>query len=142
MSNPKQNALTIGQVAERSGLNTSAIRYYERVGLLAPPARASKRRVYTESVLEALALIRLAQDAGFTVAETRMLMHGFDGATPASERWRKLTREKLVEVAARIERAERMRALLERLARCRCQTLDECVRSRKAAVAAAGILTA
>jgi MerR family redox-sensitive transcriptional activator SoxR len=92
--------------------------------------RANGRRVFDEAVFESLALIRLAQEAGFTVSEVRRLLSGFDRATPASARWRSLAERKLDEVNARIERAERMRELLERLLRCRCDTLGQCVRGR------------
>jgi DNA-binding transcriptional MerR regulator len=129
--------LTIGQVASRSGRASSAIRYYERAGLLRPPRRARGRRIYDEDVFERLALIFLAQDAGFTIVETRVLLHGFDPAATASERWRTLGKAKIAELTQRIERAEQMRGLLERLMRCRCLTLDECARFRKAAVAKA-----
>jgi len=133
----KRTGLTIGEVAERADRAPSAIRYYERAGLLRPPRRESGRRIYDEDVFETLALIDLAQDAGFTVAETRALMHGFDRATPASQRWRTLAEQKLDEIVRHIERAEQMRALLQRLTRCQCHTLGECVRSRKAAMLAA-----
>jgi MerR family transcriptional regulator, redox-sensitive transcriptional activator SoxR len=126
--------LTIGDVAARAGLRPSAIRYYERAGLLTPPNRAAGRRVYDESVFELLALIKLAQDAGFTVAETRMVMHGFERATPPSQRWRSMAQQKLDEIAVRLERAERMRDVLQRLMRCECRTLGECARSRRAAM--------
>jgi MerR family redox-sensitive transcriptional activator SoxR len=139
MSN--HSGLSIGEVAERAGVATSAIRYYERVGLLRAPSRESGRRVYDEEVFESLALIALARDAGFSVAETNALMHGFDRATPAGPRWRALAGRKLEEIAERIERAERMRVLIERLMRCQCHTLGECVRSRKAAMAAAKLPT-
>jgi MerR family redox-sensitive transcriptional activator SoxR len=135
MSAPHE--LSIGEVAARAGLNTSALRYYERVGLLRAPRRFGGRRVYDEDVFESLALIQLAQDAGFTVAETRVLMHGFDRATPPSQRWRSLAETKLEEIAIRIARAERMRELLQRLMRCQCQNLGDCVRSRRAAMAVA-----
>ena len=126
--------LTIGEVARRTGLRTSALRYYESAGLLQPVRRANGRRVYDSGVFESLALIRLAQDAGFTVSEVRRLLSGFDRATPASARWRSLAERKLVEVNARIQDAERMRDLLERLLRCRCDTLGECVRGRVASL--------
>jgi MerR family transcriptional regulator, redox-sensitive transcriptional activator SoxR len=127
----------IGEVAARAGVAASAVRYYERAGLLRAPKRVSGRRTYDETVFETLALIELAQSAGFTVAETKVLLHGFEGTTPASRRWRSLARTKLGEITQRIERAERMRDVLERLLRCQCDSLGQCVRSRKAAMALA-----
>jgi MerR family redox-sensitive transcriptional activator SoxR len=126
--------LTIGDVAARAGLSPSTMRYYEKVGLLAPPRRAAGRRVYDENVFDSLALINLAHDAGFTVSETKFLMHGFDRATPPSQRWRSMAQRKLDEIAVRIARAEGMREVLQRLMRCECRTLGECLRSRRTAI--------
>jgi len=130
--------LTIGTIAKRVGLRVSAIRYYESVGLIAPaPARrAGGRRVYDERVFASIAIVQLAQDAGFTLAETRALVSGFEGPTPASARWQTMARRKLVDVEERIEKAQRMRALLERLLQCRCETLEQCVRTRTEALRA------
>lgn len=126
--------LTIGAIARRVGLRVSAIRYYESVGLIVPARRAGGRRVYDESVFASIAIVQLAQDAGFTLTETRALVSGFDGPTPASARWQTMARRKLVDVEARIEKAQRMKALLERLLQCRCETLDQCVRTRTEAL--------
>jgi MerR family transcriptional regulator, redox-sensitive transcriptional activator SoxR len=129
---PNEALFAIREVASRAGIAASAVRFYERAGLLRAPKRVSGRRTYDETVFESLALIQLAQDAGFTLAETKVLLHGFESSTPASRRWRSLARTKLEEITQRIEQAQRMRDLLQRLLRCRCESLGQCVRSRKA----------
>jgi MerR family transcriptional regulator, redox-sensitive transcriptional activator SoxR len=134
---PTETMFAIGEVAARAGIAASAVRYYERAGLLRAPKRVSGQRAYDETVFETLALIELAQGAGFTVAETKVLLHGFESTTPASQRWRSLARTKLEEITRRIDRAQRMREVLERLLRCQCDSLGQCVRSRKAAMALA-----
>jgi len=132
---PSTRQLSIGEVARRAGLRASAVRYYEREGLIHPPRRQSGKRVYEAEVFEALALIRLAQDAGFTIRDTRQLLEGFEVSTPASARWQLLARRKLEETQRVIAQAERMRALLLRLLQCRCTTLASCVRNRTAQMA-------
>lgn len=131
-------AMSIGAVARRTGLEVSAIRYYESVGLIPAPRRVGGKRVYDDAVFEAIALVQLAQDAGFTLAEARALVSGFDRSTPASARWQTMARKKLVDVRERIERAEQMKNILERLLRCKCETLGQCVRARTDAIMAAG----
>jgi MerR family redox-sensitive transcriptional activator SoxR len=130
--------MSIGMVAKRTGLEASAIRYYESVGLIPRPRRVSGKRVYDDGVFEAITLVQLAQDAGFTLAEARALVSGFDKATPASARWQVMARKKLVEVTERIERAKAMKEILERLLQCKCQTLGQCVRARTDALMTAG----
>jgi MerR family redox-sensitive transcriptional activator SoxR len=123
------SSLAIGAVARAAGLRPSAIRYYEAAGLLPRPPRRSGRRVYDASALERLAVIDLAQRAGFTIAETRTLLHGFGARTAPPARWRTLTERKLGEIEARISEAQRMRRVLEALRRCRCPTLADCGRA-------------
>lgn len=119
--------LTIGEVARRANLRTSALRYYESVGLLPAPRRVSGQRRYDQSVLQRLVVIQLAQEAGFTVAEIKTLFFSFPPETPASERWQALATEKLAQVNALIRKAEAMKQLLEEgLLKCRCLTLEEC----------------
>jgi MerR family transcriptional regulator, redox-sensitive transcriptional activator SoxR len=122
---------SIGEVARRAGLRTSALRYYERVGVLPRPGRENgRRRRYDGEVLREvegrLAVVRVAQRAGFTIAEIRELLDGFSEDTPPSERWRVLAREKLPEVEALVERALGMKRLLERGLRCDCLRLEDC----------------
>lgn len=122
-------SLSIGEVAREAGLRTSALRYYESVGLLPPAERLNGRRRYDASVFQRLSIIDLAQHAGFTVAEIRTLLNGFSKRTPAGVRWRSLAGRKLQEVEERIERAEAMKRVLERLLDCECPTLEECAPS-------------
>ena len=124
--------LKIGEVAARSGIAASAIRYYESEGLIPRADRRSGRRVYSESILDQLALIDLARRAGFRMSEIKQLVAGFARRTPPGERWRALTRAKLVELDQRIAEARRMKELLQVVARCRCPTLDDCSRSIRA----------
>jgi MerR family redox-sensitive transcriptional activator SoxR len=118
--------LTIGDVARRAGMRTSALRYYEAVGVLPPTVRVSGQRRYDEAVLARLAVVRLAQELGFSIAEIRALVEGFDDVGVASDRWRELARQKLTEVNALIARAEIMKQLLQESIRCGCLTLDAC----------------
>src|SRR5215475_12264560 len=87
--------LTIGAVARRSGLRPSAVRYYESVGLLPAPRRVNGQRRFDADVVRLLGTIRFAQQAGFTVAEIRILFHGFGADVPPSARWRQLAKSKL-----------------------------------------------
>lgn len=120
------NHLSIGDVGQRAGLNPSAIRYYERVGLLPEPARVNGRRRYDAGILKHLALVRMAQEAGFTIEEIRTLVSGFPAETPPGERWRELARRKRPEVDALISRMLVVRQVLEESLRCDCLTLDAC----------------
>jgi len=120
---------SIGDIAKRAGIRASAIRYYESVEVLPAPQRVNGRRRYDSHVLERLAVIQIAQQAGFTVAEMRTLFNGFTPETPASARWEALAQQKLAEVDEMIRHAQAMKRVLEEeLLRCRCLTLDECAR--------------
>ena len=123
-------SMNIGEVARSAGVRPSALRYYEGVGLLPPPERENGRRRYDgevlREVLDRLEVVRVAQQAGFTISEIRTLLNGFAEDTPPSERWRLLAEEKLPEVEALVERALSMKDLLERGLRCECLRLEEC----------------
>jgi DNA-binding transcriptional MerR regulator len=116
--------MRIGEVARHAGLQVSAIRYYEGIGLLPPPLRVSGQRRYDESVLRRLAVIDVAQRAGLSLDDIRALMeHGND---PMSERLREVAGRRLPEIDALIERAGRVRIWLEAAAECRCERIDDC----------------
>ena len=109
------------------GLRPSAIRYYEQIGILLPAQRASGQRRYDQTVLQRLAVIQKARQTGFTLDEIRQLFCGFRDRAPASQRWQKLSRKKLAELAILSDEIKTMQALLRKLAHnCRCRTLDQC----------------
>ena len=120
--------LRIGQIAERAGVRPSAIRYYEAQGLLPKAARRGGQRIYDSEVLQRLAVIELAKDVGFTIAEMRSLLRGLALQSSASQRWRKLASSKMEEIDRRIARARRMREVLEAVSGCDCPTLSDCAR--------------
>ncbi len=125
--------MTIGEVAERAGVSATAIRYWEREGVLPPPRRVGGQRRYDETVLARLAVVRIAQDVGFTLADIRALVDGFEVEGVAPERWRELASRKLDDIDALIARAEGMRRLLVESLDCGCVTLDACEMVRQAA---------
>jgi len=115
--------LTIGEVAKKAGLRASAIRFYEKIGLLAKPIRSGGQRRYDPSVLGRLAVLQRARDCGFTLEEAGGF---FNDCGLPSERWQRVARKKLAELDALTERLAEMRELLQR--RCDCADLDECGR--------------
>ncbi len=122
-------AIRIGEVARRAGIASSAIRYYEREGLIPKAERAGNARVYGPEILDRLALIELAKSAGFTVSEMRQLVRGVSRGTPPGPRWHSLAQKKLVEVEALIAEAKRMRSVLEAVLSCECPTFADCTRT-------------
>ena len=119
--------LTISEVARQVGIQPSAIRYYERIGLLPPAQRVSRQRRYDTTVLYRLAVIQRARQSGFTLDEIRRLFFGFRSSIRASDRWEQLSRRKLLELEALAEGIKTMRDLLIRMMRnCHCDTLERC----------------
>jgi MerR family redox-sensitive transcriptional activator SoxR len=121
--------LTVSQVARQVGLRPSAIRYYERIGVLTPAQRVRGQRRYDVSALHRLAVIQRARQTGFTLPEIRELFFGFREATPASRRWKTLSQRKLVELDSQLEHIRSMQRLIRKLMQnCHCKTLEECGR--------------
>jgi MerR family redox-sensitive transcriptional activator SoxR len=118
------DALPIGEIARRAGLRPSAVRYYERVGLLRPAPRAGGQRRYDFSALHRLSAIRLAQRAGFSLDEIKRLFEA--ERRPGGAGWRALVENKLQEVRARIDEAQMMERMLLESLECGCEAFDEC----------------
>ena len=122
--------LSIGEVARQAGVRTSAIRYYERLGLLPMPERRSGRRRYQSGILARLRVISFARATGFTLREIRQLF----GGRPYSSRMRALARDKVAELEGTIGRARRMQDVLESVMRCNCLSPEECGRRMEAPI--------
>ena len=122
----EEPTLTIGQIAARAGIKTSAIRYYERVGILPQPERRSGQRRYTGETLRRLGVIDIAKRAGFSLDDARALLATEREGGAAHQRIRDLAQRKLPEVEALIERAQAMKRWLTTASGCNCDTLDVC----------------
>ena len=118
--------MTIGEVARRAGLQASAIRYYEKIGLLPKTQRIGGQRRYETGVLNYLEVIDVGKRAGFRIDEIRHLFHGFGKGTPAFRRWQLLAQRKMTEMDDLIARAKKMKRLLEKADRCKCLGLEDC----------------
>src|SRR5258708_19040504 len=121
--------LTIGDVARRSGVAQSTIRFYEESGLLPRPARQGGQRRYGEGVLNRLAVIEYAKSSGFTLEEIRRLFHAGD---PISARWKELATAKIQELELQKQRISLMNELLRKALKCRCVDVEECGRRIRA----------
>ena len=119
--------MKIGELAAQADLAPSAIRYYEKVGLLAPAERIGGQRRYSSGALDRVLLIRFAGEMDFTLAEIKLFLNGFREKTPVSIRWRKLTTRKIAELQQRLAFTRRLLNLLELLRHCRCIHLHQCV---------------
>jgi MerR family transcriptional regulator, redox-sensitive transcriptional activator SoxR len=119
--------MKIGELAHRAGLRPSAIRYYEKLGLLASPHRAGGQRRYSPDALDRVLLIRFAAEMGFSLPEIKLFLSGLRDNAPVGPRWKKLATKKLSEVENGIARALRFKALLQQLQHCHCASLKQCV---------------
>jgi MerR family redox-sensitive transcriptional activator SoxR len=126
--------LTIGQVAARAGIHASAIRYYESQGLLPSPPRIGGKRVYDASIFERLAVIGLAKLAGFSLAETKVMLSTVSRSGPAKA-WRQSAKTKRMEINRQMRSLEITKYVLTNIAQCRCRSLDECGRAFRKALA-------
>jgi DNA-binding transcriptional MerR regulator len=119
--------MRIGELASRAGLNASAIRYYEKVGVLIGPERRSGQRRYPAEALNQVLLVRFASEMGFTLAEIKLFLAGLRADAPVRNRWRKLAVRKIAEVDEDMARNRRLKSLLQHLLSCACPSLQVCV---------------
>jgi MerR family redox-sensitive transcriptional activator SoxR len=119
--------LTISEVARRSGVRATTIRYYESISVLPAPRRANGRRRYDPAVLDRLAFIHVAQRLGFTLTEIGLLFEQRETDAPLSERWQAMARAKLADVEGLIRHAREVRQTLIGGLNCGCPNLHECI---------------
>jgi MerR family transcriptional regulator, redox-sensitive transcriptional activator SoxR len=122
--------LSIGEVARRTGVKPSALRYYEQEGLLPRVSRAGGRRRYGERDVRMIEVLRFAQQAGFTLDEIRKLFHRFDAKAPLGARWRLLAQSKLRELDELQARIVHMRRAIEQGLACGCMRIEDCTLAR------------
>jgi MerR family redox-sensitive transcriptional activator SoxR len=119
--------MKIGELAARANVKASAIRYYEKMGILNAPHRVSGQRRYPLDALDHVLLIRFAGEMGFTLAEINTFLAGLRDTSPVGPRWKKLAHDKIRQVDDAIKRSRRLKSLLEHLLHCRCPSLQICV---------------
>jgi MerR family redox-sensitive transcriptional activator SoxR len=119
--------LTIGEAAGRTGVPASTLRYWERAGLLSNPRRVGGKRRYDPESLREIEMVTLAKQAGFSLAETRVILAGFYAGAPPSDLWQELAARKLPEVERTLSEARAMKEILEAGLRCECLSLEDCL---------------
>jgi MerR family redox-sensitive transcriptional activator SoxR len=129
-------ALSIGEVAEKAKVSVSAIRFYERNGLLPEAERVGGQRRFTADTVRRLGVIDVAKQAGFSLDEVGVLLDSIDQGAPAHVQLQALAARKLPEVDALIERAQAMRDWLTAASACGCDSLESCALFVEGSVAA------
>ena len=114
--------LTIGELAACTGVPTSTLRYYDRIGLVPASGRSGGQRRYDPTVVRRVRAVTLCQRSGFTLEEIGRLL---DGGRP----WQALARRKVEELQGRIAELEETTALLRSSLECGCRRLETCGRA-------------
>jgi DNA-binding transcriptional MerR regulator len=115
--------LTIGELAHRTGVATSALRYWEQLGLLPAPGRVSGQRRYAPSAVGLVREILLLRDVGFTLRDLQAFLAP---RASAGDDWRALHRRKLNELDQRIAQAQVARKAIAHALACPCEDIREC----------------
>src|SRR3954462_5713891 len=119
--------LTIGELSERSGIATSAIRYYEERGLVGSRRTTGNQRRYDRAMLRRLAFIRTAQRVGLSLEEIEAALTSLPSIrTPTKADWTRLSRSWRPRIDAQIGQLERLRDTLDSCIGCGCLSLRRC----------------
>ena len=119
--------LTVGEVARRSGVAVSTIHFYESQGLIAGWRNKGNHRRYAREVLRRVALVKVAQRTGISLASIRTALSTLPkGRTPTAEDWKKLSATWRADLNDRINRLSRLRDQLDGCIGCGCLSLGVC----------------
>jgi MerR family redox-sensitive transcriptional activator SoxR len=119
--------LSIGAVSERTGVATSALRFYEAEGLIHSTRTAGGQRRYARDTLRRVSFIRVAQQVGLTLDEIRDALHSLpERRTPTEKDWQKLSRSWRPRLDAQIAMLERLRDRLDGCIGCGCLSMRTC----------------
>jgi len=121
------DVLSIGQLAERTGLSVSAIRFYETKGLIQPARNAGRHRRYLRSDIRRLSFVLIAQRLGYAIGDIRTHLADLpQGRTPTAKDWEKISRAMRAHLDARIAALTRLRSNLDGCIGCGCLSLKKC----------------
>jgi MerR family transcriptional regulator, copper efflux regulator len=110
-----EELLTIGEVAARTGIATSALRYYDQFGLVKPRRRTAGQRRYGPEAITAVAMVRLLREVGFPLADIKRLLAP---RTRSPQAWKERAKRKLGQLDAQIAKAEAARHAIEHSLHC------------------------
>lgn len=130
--------LTIGQLSTASGVPTSTIRFWERRQLLQPRARQSGQRRYDEDALYQVGILRLCQDAGFTLAEIKQVID----SRSTDPGWRDLVAAKMADVEASLRRLNKAHDMLAHAVECEYEDIAQCPKFQAAVIQRTHVPTA
>lgn len=120
-------SISIGQLAGRTGLAVSAIRFYEEKGLVTPQRNAGGQRRFLRADIRRLSFVMISQQLGFTLAEIRQLFSGLpDNRTPTKADWTRISRDYRNKIDARITGLTALRDRLDSCIGCGCLSLKAC----------------
>ena len=128
--------LTVGEVARRSGFAPSALRFYERIGLLTASRTGGRQRRYERNVLRRLAFIRAARNVGLSLEEVAAALATLpEGRTPTRADWTRLSRGWRARLDEQIRALSALRDGLESCIGCGCLSLKRCAISNPGDIA-------
>jgi MerR family redox-sensitive transcriptional activator SoxR len=123
----RHDLLTIGEVAERSGVSVPTVRFYEERGLVTSTRTHGNQRRFERHVLRRIAVVRAAQRFGLTLAEVAEALETLPHDRPPTKRdWARMSARWHAALSARIEAMERVRDGLSSCIGCGCLSLRSC----------------